>query len=363
MREVSPVAAAMLATSHTVATSVAVFYDGEPVVDDVPIVDGALEYDGTAAIPGTLSLTLPRYIVVDDAEVDLLPTAAGSPLGSDGHQLAVTYLIDLPGMEREAVALGWYRVEEWAEADAGTIAVTAASLEALLAEARLLSAVKIAKTTPYATAATTLVGKLLPLEVTADPAQVTNAQVFEEERLDALSTLVTAWPARKYVDDEGTLQIGPPFDDATDPIVFALTDGEEGTVVSAPRSGKRGIPNAVKASGESQGDVAPVSAVAYVHTGPRRWNGPYGNVPHFYTSSLLTTQAQCLSAAQRILRRLQWQAEEYTVTCAPDPRIQYGDVGTLTYAGRTFPVRVTKVGLPLTADGGPMTLVATEVDR
>lgn len=363
MRDVSEVAAAMLATSHYVATSVGIFYDGEPTVDEVPIVDGSLDVDGTQAVPGTLSVALPRFLVVDDVQVDLLPDTEGSPLGSDGHQLAVTYLIDLPGAEREAVFLGWYRVEDWAEEDDGSITVIAASLEALVSEARLLSPVTIAKGATYAAAATTLVGKLLPLEVTAEAAKVTEAQVFEEERLDALSTLVTAWPARMFVDDEGTLQITPPFDDATDPVVFSLTDGEDGTLVRAPRSGKRGIPNAVKASGEAQGDVAPVSAVAYLQTGPRRWNGPYGNVPYFYSSPLLTTQAACLKAAQTILDRLQRQAAELTVTCAPDPRIQYGDVGELTYKGRTFPVRVTKVGLPLTGAGGVMTLVVTEVAR
>lgn len=363
MREVSEVAAATLATSHGVSTSVAIFYDGEPILDDVPVVDGSLEYDGTQNVPGTLTLALPRFLTVDDVPVDLLPEDEDDQLGSNGQQLAVTYLIDLPGREREAVFLGWYRIESWDEQDDDTIAVTAYSLEALIAEARFLAPVTIAKGATYTAGATTLIGGLLSAEVSADPAKITEAQVFEEDRLEALGTLVDAWPARKYVDDTGTLHIAPPFDDATDPVVVQLTDGEDGTVVKAPRSGKRGIPNAVKASGEATGELAPVSAVAYLQNGPRAWNGPYGNVPYFYASPLLTTQAQCSKAAKTILDRLQWRAADFTVVCAPDPRYQFGDVIELTYRGRTFPARVTKTALPLTAAGGAMTLTVTEVHR
>lgn len=361
MRAVSEAAADALTTSHGIASSVGIFLDGAPLID-VPVVAGTVNGDDSMAVPGSLSLTLPRYVVVNDVEVDLLPTSVGSPLGCDGHRLAVTYLIDLPGAGREAVALPWHRVESWDENDDGTITVAAASLEAVIAEARFLAPVPIAAGTTYDAAARTVAGGLLPIQVSAS-ARNTEAQVFEEDRLESLRTLVTSWPARMFVDDAGALQIVPPYNDATDPVVFTLTDGENGTLVVAPRSGKRTTYNAVKATGEAIADVAPVSAVAYITQGPRRYNGPYGNVPYFYSSPLLTTEAQCLAAAQTILTRLQTEAEETTIVCAPDPRLQLGDVGLVTSQGRTFYARIRKLSLPLVAVGGPMSLTVTEVTR
>lgn len=354
MRNVSPNLAAMLNESHEVSAAIACYYDGRPVADEIPITEGSLEIDGTAAVPGQLTATLPRYLhnPNDGTVRDLLPTTDNAPLGCSGTQIAVMYSVQLPGQtERETVDLGWFRNSSWDEGD-GTITITATSLEAIIEEARLITPVTIAKGTAFATAAAKLLADLLPLKVTANAAKTTTMDPFEEDRLEALNALITAWPARMRVNSAGTLEIIPPVNDATDPIALTLVDGEDGTVIQSPTSGTRdGVYNAVRASGEAEGDVAPVSAVAYLSSGPRRWNGPYGNIPYFYSSPLLTTKAQAVAAAKTRLAALQVIAQPLEVEIAPDPRLEPGDVVQISHRGSTRLMRLDSLSLPLTYAG------------
>lgn len=355
MRNVSANFAAMLNESHRVSCAIACYYDGRPVADEIPVTEGSLEIDATAAVPGQLTATLPRYLHDQTTGTvrDLLPTTDDdAPLGCSGTQVAVMYSVQIPGQtERESVDLGWFRISEWEEGD-GTVTINATSLEALIEEARLISPVTIPKGTPYATAARTLVGGLLPLKVTANAAKTTTMDPFEEDRLEALASLLNAWPARSKVNTAGVLEILPPVNDATDPIVAYLTDGENGTVITSPTSGSRdGVYNAVRASGEAEGDVAPVSAVAYLSSGPRRWNGPYGNIPYFYSSPLLTTKAQATAAAKTRLAALQVTAQPLEVEIAPDPRLEPGDVVSVAHHGWQRLMRLDAVSLPLSYAG------------
>jgi len=363
MRAVSDTLAGMLTGSRSVASYLSAYYDGVPVMDEVPITDGALETDTDQEVPGVLSASVPRHVTDRDGKQwDLLPTTADAPLAAEGTRLAVTYTVST-GRSREAVGLGWYRVQEWAAGD-GVIEVTATSLEAVVQEARFLDPGTIPAGTTFPDAARFLVGGLLPLTVTAPNRTPTGGRAYEDDRLATLRDLVTAWPARVFVDDSGTLVVAPPHNDDTDPIVATLTDGENGTVVQAPRAGSRdGLYNAVKASGEADGDVAPVSAVEYVREGPRRWNGPHGNVPYFYSSPLLTTVAEARAAARTRLASLQHVADAVEIEAAPDPRLQTGDLIGLRQRNRTRTVRIDATALPLTAEGGTMTIRGHEVVR
>lgn len=354
MRKVSPTLAAMLNESHEVNAAIACYYNGRPVADEIPITEGSLEIDGTNSVPGQLTATLPRYLhnQTDGTVRDLLPTTDNAPLGCSGTQVAVMYSVQIPGeTERESVDLGWFRISSWEEEE-GTISITATSLEALIEEARLIAPITIAKGTPFATAAATILGGRLPLKVSANAAKTTTMDPFEEDRLEALTALTTAWPARMRVNTAGTLEIIPPVNDATDPIAVSLTDGENGTVIQSPTSGTRdGVYNAVRASGEAEGDVAPVSSVAYLSSGPRRWNGPYGNIPYFYSSPLLTTKAQATAAAKTRLAALQVTAQPLEVEIAPDPRLEPGDIVQVSHRGGTRLMRLDAVSLPLTYAG------------
>lgn len=363
MRAVSDRLAAAITGSHSYSCHVDAYYDGQLVRHSIPISDGTLSIDGDQAVPGSLDLTLPRWMNDPDTHqrLDLLPTVDTDPLACAGSRLALAYEVALPGGGSEIVNLGWQRIESWDE-DTGELTVAGASLEALLEEARFLADRSTKAGTGFAAAFADLVGGLLPTHVTADPARVTASLVYEEDRLDALSDLMAAWPARMYVDDTGTLVAAPPFDDATDPIVLELTDGEGGTLVSLPHAGTRdGVYNAVRASGEQEGEAAAVSATAYLRTGPRRWGGPFGNVPYFYSSPLLSTKDQCAKAAATRLQSLQASAASVTVSLVPDPRLEPGDLIRINRTGEAPLIgRIDAITLPLVPSDA-MTLRVHEI--
>lgn len=360
MRTVSANLAAMLTGSREVYSSLAVHYGGEPVLDAVAIESGSLDEDASNDVPASVRVSIPRYVYEDEAVIDVF--GPGSPINAEGTRIGISYTVGLPGAGREVLDLGWFRITEWSEGD-GLLELTATGLQSVIQEARLLQPVQTAPGSSYAAVATALVENLLPLRIVAQNA-TSDARTYDEDRLAALRDLIGTWPARAYIDPAGVLTIAQPYDDATDPVALTLTDGEGGTVVKAPRSGTRdGVYNAVKVTGEASGeDVAPVSAVAYLTTGPRRWNGPYGNVPYFYSSPLITTPEEAQAAALTRLANLQVIANPVTIETAPDPRIETGDLIELRERGSSRLLRVDAYSLPLTY-AGTMSIRGHEVTR
>lgn len=353
-----------LAASHTVSATITAFYEGTVQLADIPISGGSLEYDTTQLIPGSLSVSVPRYFTPPDGiRRDLLPVGELDALGCNGQRVTLSYTISRPGRGTETIPMGWYRINEWAE-DGANISLTATTLETLLDEYRFLDTVQLGGGTTMLAAVRTLVANVFPIRLMPGVAGTLTGRSAEDNRLEALAQLLTDWGFRFYIDDSAALVVAPGWNDLTDPPVATLTDGEAGTVVRTPTQGNRdGVYNAVRAGGEDTGDVAPVSAVEYLRTGPRRWNGPYGNVPFFYASPLLTTVAQCRLAAQTRLRNLQAIAAPVTIEAVPDPRIQLGDVISLDYRATTRLVRVDALTLPLTAAGGAMEIRGHQIQR
>jgi hypothetical protein len=124
--------------------------------------------------------------------------------------------------------------------------------------------------------------------------------------------------------------------------VATFTDGDGGTVATAERTSTRdGVYNAVKATGAQSGDTPPVSAVVYDTdaASPVNWNGPYGHVPMFYSSPLITTTAEATAAATTRLGNVRRGSTAFKVDALIDPRLQVRDVvrvrtGTIAGVGR-----------------------------
>jgi hypothetical protein len=183
---------------------------------------------------------------------------------------------------------------------------------------------------------------------------------YDDDRLGALSITLAAWPAVADVNSEGYLYVTT-ADDATD-VSLALTSGIGGTVIEASgESSREGVYNAVVAQGTTS-DGGLVRGVAYDTTGPKRYGGPFNElaVPLYFDSPLITTQAQANSAATSRLKTLKRSTStSYDVEMVPHPALQVGDRLTLTDAALALdavPVIVENTRLPLTADGGAMTL-------
>lgn len=365
MRSSSDFFAAALQGSHQVSAQVDCFYDGNPILVDIPISTGSLEVDSSQLIPGSLSFTVPRYFTpADGVRRDLVPVGDLDAFACNGQRIHLDYTASLPGHGTETINLGWWRTSSWTE-EGANLNVAATSLEAALDEYRFTSPIQLGAQ-PVTTAIRTLVAGVLPLSYGPGVGGTLAGRSAEDNRLEALAQLLTDLtpPCRMFVDDNAVLVVALAWDDATDPIVGALADGQAGTVVTSPTAGNRdGVYNAVVATGEADGDVAPVSAIEFLRTGPRAWNGPYGNVPYFYSSPLLTTVAMCRAAAQTRLANLQGQAAPVTIETVPDPRLEVGDVLQVDYHDDRRIVRIDALTLPLTAGDGAMSIRGHEIRR
>jgi hypothetical protein len=353
MLEASAALASLLTGTHRARCRVESWYDGELVADDVPISSGTVTLDRYARIPGALEIEVPG---LDEWHPRSDPL---HPLAAYGQTLAAVRGVQLPGGDTpELLPLGWFRIVEWSPS-AGGITVRAESLEVVLDRARLVRPINLGGT--LAGALATLAGSLVPLEISEDLVdRAITTRTVEEDRLQGILDLADAWPAEIRTDREGKLVAAPVVDESADP-VLTFRDQAGGTVVRAPVVGDtESVYNAVIARGESSGDVAPVEGAAYDLTpsSPTRWGGPFGQVPMFYSSPLLTTVAQCNAAAATRLARVRRKARTVTVEAVPDPRLELGDVIRVQADGIDRRAVVDKLTIPVTPAGGSMTVEA-----
>lgn len=312
------------------------------LAEDVPISSGRVVWNASAKVPDSLTIVVPRY----SAGRDWMPTTATSPLARYGQQLDVTVMV--AGVD---VRLGRFQIIDW-DYDEATITVKGAGLLQIAADSRLLD-----PTSPRddATLKSEFV-RLLPeqMAVQFDPALVNRScpvsMSWDEERIDALYDIVAAWPAVIRMDSWGQVLVKPPVEASTPELT--LTDGVNGTVVSVPRSDTRdGVYNIVKASSSADGVEA--SATAAQTSGPMAVQ-TYNPVPRFFSSPLLTTEAECIATAQALLATSMRRSSVLNVTMAPDPRIELDDsVEVLREGFRDWGV-VLGVDMPLTVRDGEM---------
>ncbi|MFE5828735.1 DUF5047 domain-containing protein [Streptomyces sp. NPDC056508] len=343
-----------LTTSHQMAVRVDAYYDGSLTRGNLPIVDGSVTLDRGSAVRRSLSLTV--------ADLSLLPWTATDPLAVYGQELVVSRGIPFPS-GTEWVPLGTFRIDEpSADFRHGPITLTGKSAETSIQDDRFMVPTS---TRGYATcvdAITYLIRQTLPDAVitnaTSDnrnPACAVAVWDAQGNRWDAVTQVARAMNAEIYCDASNAFIITDSPNPLTAPVVWDIAEGEGGTLMSAARTMSRSsVYNAVVASGENTaGNNAPVSATAYDSDplSPTRWGGPFGRVPKFYSSALLTTSGACLSAAQSMLFDATAPNIQTNVAASPNPALEPGDCVRLRYAGRRNLFIVQSLSIPLTASG------------
>lgn len=350
---------ALYRASGYYSVSVSSWLGATLLAQDVPLLSGRLTADSSQQVPERLTFSVPRFTTIAGVATDWLPgSRTDHPLARFGQQLSVAVTVASAGAGTGAqTRLGRYAIQEWSEGDDGTISVDAAGILQLVADDRLTS-----PTSPRAGA--TLVSeltRLLPawLSCIVDSALVDracpSAMDWNEDRLAALYDIADAWPARLRASADGTLTMLAPLANTPTPVV-SLTDGVDGVVVAAPRADTReGIYNRVVSRAESSDPAAvPVQAVVDATSGPMSTSGPYGIVTRFFSSPLISTEAQARTAGTRILLRSMLSSRTLPVELIPDPRIDLDDAISVTRDGVTHVGYVTAYDLPLTALDGSM---------
>lgn len=294
--------------------------------------------DSEDQVPGALSFQVPNT-------AQWRPATPSAPLGAAGQRYHVRAGLTI-GKSVQWVSLGW-TVAKPAQPNGDVIDCSGVGLLDLVNRAKLLSPLTVAAGASRKTVVRSLAAGILPMIVTVTD-EAMAAWTCEQDRLQGLWDMADAWPARLDVSDAGMLLVRPPWAD-TGTAVVELVDGEDGTVSSvtlAPQSSDD-MHNAYKVTSVPQGDTQPVSESWSLTTGPWRWGGPYGYAPGFYEDAALNgkTRAQMKAIARQMTLRSLSAAQAWTVTAAPDPRVQKGDIAHVrsSKAGIDMVGRITAV--------------------
>lgn len=342
---------------------VASWLDGVLLAGDIPVDSGRITWTRSQQVPDALTLKVPRY---GADGTDYLPgNNPTAPLARFGQMLDVRIIVrsQIDGLEYEH-RRGMFPIQEW-KYDGDFIEVTAAGMLQVAADARLLTPLAPRSSGTLASEFRRLLPAGVAAEIDTSLTDRACPQSFEwaEDRLGALYDIADAWPARILADGNGQIQVLAPLADVPTAVV-TLKDGEGGTLVDLSRSDTRaGAYNVVVArSSDTDGESSsPVYAVASTTSGPMAVD-TYREVPRFYSSPLITTYAQALSAAQKLLGDARRPSRVIPVEIVPDPRLEIDDAAEVlaNYSAATGSWATTEYGyivgvdMPLTANDGAM---------
>jgi hypothetical protein len=345
---------AALTGSHAVVSRVEA-WRGDTYIGRVPISAGTVTITSRNRVRRTLQLTVPEdlYPAGDD---DLLLSPAGT-------ELRAWRGIDF-GDDVEWVPVFRGRIQAVTDEDLydAKIEVVAQDRFATVNDARF----EIPRAAPAGVsnlaAIRILAGEAISdlgvLVTAAETATVPAGLSWDKDRGQAIDDLADANPAEVYFDAGGTLVIRTP-PSLTDPIVWTPTDGggDYPVVSKSSRTVSRdGVYNVVVTTVERPDGQPPIrSIVEDTEATSLTWaSGPFGRVPRFYASPLITSQTQADDAGRALLARSIGRARTRQVACVPNPAAEAGDLWSITVGGGVEFHLADVITLPLTAAGGPM---------
>lgn len=355
--------AATISGSHTMRVEARAVAPGQ-VGDDpdgveIPIVSGDVQLDGTADVWATLQL---------ETEGRWWPTRASDPLAPYGQEVFVRAGLDLGGGGILWTALGYFRVESVEQDDAtrGLLRITGSDRMAGIIDARFTSPRQLTAGSVVGDVVRDLVREVHPnADVVFDDAlefaTLGRTVTVEEHRHEAIKEIVRSAGKIWHWDGEGRLQIRSAPD--PDRPLWHVRAGRDGVLVRAGRALTRaGVRNALVVRGEGAADDEDPVQVVVVDDGPTsptRWGGPFGKVPRFYSSPLITTEAQAEAAGREMLRRNLGMPHTVSFEQVPNPRLRPFDPVRIVHDDGTRRLHIAEtVTIPL--DAGTSQRVTTQ---
>ena len=298
---------------------------------DLTVHDGSITAASTSQVRWTV-----RGLVVSGAEVG---RRALSPYGA---RVRVFMRMHFDRLTYETVPLGVYRVEEVSQAGLrpGRASIDGLSLESQVQDERFHEPRSLAIGTGQYWA-TKLIKEVLP-EIGISwrlGSSMTPQLVEERDRwglIDGRSqdpSIAKSLGGRVFCDSRGSFVAAPVPTLENEP-VWSLTAGDAGTLIEPQQTLSRDrVYNQVVASGASESGKPPVGpAVASDDdpVSPTYYKGPFGAVPLFYTSKLLTTYPQCQMAALSLLAPRLGLKQTVSVSSIVNYAIEPDDVISVT---------------------------------
>lgn len=314
-----PVSQAFLDTirgSHKIAVRATVletFQTGtNPQGTEIPDIDGNVESEakiiGEREVQGALIFSSLDMITNGSR---MWPNKGSDLLAPFGNEIFIERGVVLANDVVEWVGLGYFRIDsiEQNTAPDGPIEISGSDRMVGIEEARFTQPRQFLQGRSLGSIVEELVTDVYPDAViewddNTNESTLGRDLIFERERIDALTDLVTSVGKQVFWDHRGILVISD-VPDPTTP-VYTVNSGADGVLVEMARDLSRiDAYNGVVAVGEAADEQPPVHALVVDEgiNSPTRWGGKYGKVPRFYFSPFITTQAQANSAATAILQQ------------------------------------------------------------
>lgn len=337
MRPATPTLKAAVETSHRPVVRVDVLVNGVTLRTIDTVIDGSVTLDATANVRGRVDLT-----IVDDGTRDLIPTAVDDPLAPYGNEVRVWR-----GIEGELISLGVFRIDNPRVSEEGgmpTIQITGQDRSARIIDARFEAPYEVnaggigggvGAGVPVTDAILDVITDVYPdVQTNFVQTDATTGVVVAEaqdDRWEFASKLALGAGMRLFFDGDGVLTLAPEV--ASGVATVELVEGDSGVLVTASREWTReGARNVIVATGENVGEAAPARGIAQDDDplSPTYVYGPFGRVVGFYSSPVLTTDAQARDAAQTILARSTGTTQRVEFGSLVLPYLEPGDVARIT---------------------------------
>lgn len=336
-----------LRASHAVEIRVDAWRGAVQLASDLPVHEGSVTVDGNSQVRRTLS------VAIADPSLDPGndPSATLAPYGTD---LIVQRGVRFPDGSIEYAPLGRFRIEQvQTSVEGDAIQVTGSDRTAYVQDAKFTNTQQSVTSNTIPAEITRLITDAITVAVNnrSGSTDATPNVYWEQDRWDAIEQLAKSIGCVVYFDPTGTAVIAK-VAAITDPPVWWVDAGESGVMVTGERQTTReGTYNGVVASGESAGQFLPYTATVTDNdaTSPTYWGGVFGKKPYFYTSALITTQAQATTAASALLDKVRGMSRQLSLSCVPNPALEAGDVIRVRFPdGSTETHLVDALTVPLT---------------
>jgi hypothetical protein len=320
------------------------------VLDNLPISDGQVDDDATSQVRRTGTIQAdPRY----------WPKSPGDLLSPYGSACQIYYGVGLASGDFEYVPLAFLAIAESSRdrpvIGDSDITVKLEDMSARVAEDRFDAPTQ---TVAGATAVAEMfrlvrntLGADYPCIDLTGSTQITPVMEIERARwADGIEKLADSIAAEPFFDQVGTFTIRPQptLDDAA---VWSISTGRGGNLLQITDTQSReGVYNRFIASGQRSDGTDPAIGIATDTdpASPTYWGGPFGKKSRFYSSPLLTTNAQAVAAAAAQLERSRGAAASISFHLTPNPALASGDVVSVLDddAGRSVQI-IDKLSTPL----------------
>ncbi|THV26013.1 DUF5047 domain-containing protein [Glycomyces paridis] len=346
---------ALTSGSHTALFEARLVTPGQtgddPEGETIDLLGGDVQYDATADIYANASVSLAGE----------WPRRATDPLAPYGARELFLRRGIATGDGDVWVSLGYFRLNSTGEDDVTAsgqvpIALTCPDRMAAIIDDRFMAPRQLAAGRTVGAVIRDLVTETMPSAVVDfddefEFATLARSVIGQESRLELLRDICKAGAKVMHFGGDGRLKVRSlPGVEAP---LWDIAAGEHGVLIKASRKLTRErVYNVIVVRSSGADMNAPVQAIVadMDPTSPTYVNGPFGRVPRFYTSPLLTTAAQCHDAGVALLSQSLGMPYNASLTAICNPAIRPWDTARVTYPTGDREVHIMQsVTVPLDA--------------